>query len=146
MSNKKLFVAALTFTAVAAVTIPFIGRAENIRSSLRENSTKVESSPAVKAETISLEDLPQVISLEVTPAGFESSEIIASRGRFLILLQNRTGRRDLEFWLARENEGRVAESQRQQRDWKAQLQLNPGTYILGETNHPDWKFTIRVTN
>ena len=143
MSNKKLFLAALTFTAVAAVTIPFIGRAENIRSSLRENSTKLESSPAI---TISLEDLPQVISVEVTPSGFESSEIIARRGRFLILLQNRTGRRDLEFWLARENEGRVAESQRQQRDWKAQVQLSPGRYIIGETNHPDWKFTIRVTN
>lgn len=146
MSNKKLSFATITFFATAAVTIPLIVRAANIRSSLGENSTRAESALAEQATTISGEDLPQVISLEVTPSGFESSEIIAPRGRFLILLQNRTGRRDLNFWLARENEGRVAESEPQKRDWKAQVQLNPGTYIIGETNHPEWKCTIRVTN
>jgi len=88
----------------------------------------------------------RLISVEVTPSGFEAGETIAPRGRFLILLQNRTGRRDLNFWLARENEGRVAVSDAQKRDWKAQVQLNPGTYIIGETNHPEWKYTIRVTN
>jgi hypothetical protein len=144
MSNKKLLPLALTFTAAAAVSIPFISRAENIWPSSRTNPTKLESSPVKKAAAV--EDLPQVISLEVTPSGFDSSEITAPRGKFLILLHNRTGRRDLDFWLARENEGRVAESDAQKRDWKAQVQLNPGTYIIGETNHPDWKFTIRVTN
>ncbi|HKU77621.1 MAG TPA: hypothetical protein VJR02_27155 [Pyrinomonadaceae bacterium] len=146
MKNKKLFLAALTFIAAAALTIPFIGRAENTGSLLHDHATKLESSAAENATTDSSEDLPQVISLEVTPSGFDSAEIIAPRGRFLILLQNRTGRRDLNFWLARENEGRVAESESQKRDWKAQVQLNPGTYIIGETNHPEWKFTIRVTN
>lgn len=141
MSNKKLLPIALVFTAVAAVSIPFIGRAENIYSSSRENPTKLQLSPAV-----SLEDVPQVISLEVTPSGFESTEIIAPRGKFLILLQNRTGRRDLNFWLARENQERVAASESQKRDWKAQVQLTPGTYIIGETNHPEWRYTIRVTN
>jgi len=130
------------FTATAAVSIPFISRAENIWSSSRENSARLQSSPV----TSSAQDVPQVISLEVTPSGFESGETIARRGKFLILLQNRTGRRDLNFWLARENEGRVAESDAQRRDWKAQVQLNPGTYVIGETNHPEWKYTIRVTN
>ena len=146
MSNKKLLPLALTFTAAAAVGIPFISRAENIWSSSHTSPTKLESSPVTKAATASLEDLPQVISLAVTPSGFDSSEITAPRGKFLILLHNRTGRRDLDFWLARENEGRVAESQAQKRDWTAQVQLNPGTYIIGETTHPEWKFTIRVTN
>jgi hypothetical protein len=146
MSNKKLLSLALLFTAGAAVSIPFITRAENIRFSLREHPTRLESSPLNEALRVSFEDLPQVISLEVTPSGFDSSEITAPRGKFLILLQNRTGRRDLDFWLARENQGRIAESEAQKRDWKAQVQLNPGTYIIGETNRPDWKFTIRVTN
>jgi hypothetical protein len=107
---------------------------------------RLESNSVETATALSTEDLPQVVSLEVTPSGFESRETIAHRGRFLILLQNRTGRRDLNFWLARENEGRVAESEPQKRDWKAQLQLSPGTYIFGETNHPEWKSVIRVTN
>jgi hypothetical protein len=68
-----------------------------MRFSLREQPTKLESNPVAKATAISSEDLPQVISLEVTPFGFDSSEITAPRGKFLILLQNRTGRRDLNF-------------------------------------------------
>jgi len=146
MSNKKLLPLAFLFTAAAAVSIPFISRAENIWSSSRENSASLQSSPATQSSTSSAEDVPQVVSLEVTPSGFEPGETIAPRGKFLILLHNRTGRRDLNFWLARENEGRVAESQAQKRDWSAQVQLNPGTYVIGETNHPDWKYTIRVTN
>ena len=108
--------------------------------------TRLESSRVGTVTPHSTDDVPQVISLQVTPSGFEPRETIAPRGRFLILLQNRTGRRDLNFWLTRENEGRVAESKPQQRDWKAQLQLSPGTYIMGETNHPEWQSIIRVTN
>jgi hypothetical protein len=110
----------------------------------RRSPARLESSPLETA--LSTDDVPQVISVQVTPEGFEPRETIAPRGKFLILLQNRTGRRDLNFWLARENEGRVAESKPQKRDWKAQLQLTPGTYIIGETNHPEWQSTIRVTN
>ena len=146
MSNQKVILAALIVVAATVLTVAFNSRAANLRSSLRPNPARLESSPVTRATTVSTEDVPQVVSLQVTPAGFEPRETIASRGKFLILLQNRTGRRDLNFWIARENEGRVAESRPQNRDWKAQLQLSPGTYIMGETNHPEWKSIIRVTN
>ncbi len=129
MSNKKLILAALTVVAAIAIAVPLTGRTASTRSATQET-----------------EDVPQVITLQVTPSGFEPRETIASKGKFLILLQNRTGRRDLNFWLARENEGRVAESKREQRDWSAHVQLAPGTYIIGETNHPEWQSIIRVTN
>ena len=146
MSNKKVLLAALTIVAAITVAVPFTARTTNIRSSLSRNPKTLEFSRIEKATTGSPEDLPQVVSLQVTPFGFEPRETIAPRGRFLILLQNRTGRRDLNFWLARENEGRVTESEPQKRDWKAHVQLGPGTYIIGETNHPEWKSFIRVTN
>lgn len=129
MSNKKIILAALTVVAAIALSVPLIGRTANIRSA-----------------TPSPDDVPQVVTLQVTPSGFEPGETIAPKGKFLILLQNRTGQRDLNFWLARENEGRVAESKREQRDWSAKIQLAPGTYIIGETNHPEWQSIIRVTN
>ena len=72
--------------------------------------------------------------------------MIAHRGKFLILLQNRSGQRGLNFWLARENQERLAESDPQKRDWKAQVQLGPGTYVNGESSHPEWKAIIRVSN
>jgi hypothetical protein len=48
--------------------------------------------------TVSTDDVPQVVSLQVTPSGFEPRETIAPKGKFLILLQNRTGQRDLNFF------------------------------------------------
>ena len=146
MSNNKVLVTALTIAAGIAVAVPLIGHTANIRSSLRPNPTSLEASPVEKAATPLQEDVPQVVSVQVTPSGFEPRETIARHGKFLILLQNRSGRRDLNFFLARENQGRVAESEPQKRDWKAHVQLSPGTYIIGETNHPEWKSTIRVTN
>ena len=141
MSNKKVILAALTVVAAIAITVPLTGRTANIG-----NATKQESNPVETATAPAPEDVPQVVSVQVTPSGFEPRETIAPKGKFLILLQNRTGRRDLNFWLARENEGRIAESKRQQRDWSAQVQLAPGTYIIGETNHPEWQSIIGVTN
>ena len=147
MSNKIFVVTALTFIAVIAVTIPFIGRAENGPSSSRQNlATTSESKAKEEAAPISADDEPRVVSLQVTPSGFEPAETVVPRGKFLILLQNRTGNRDLSFYLIRENQERLAQSEPQKRDWKAQLHLGPGTYIVGETNHPEWQSIIRVTN
>ena len=146
MSHKILFVAALTFVAAIAVTIPFIGRAEDRQSSLPQNLDVAESKAKEEAPISSADDEPQVVSLQVTPSGFEPSETIVPRGQFLILVQNRTGQRDLSFYLIRENQERLAESDRQKRDWKAHVQLGPGTYIVGETSHPEWQSIIRVTN
>jgi hypothetical protein len=144
MSKKNLFLFALTITAAIGATVPFIGRAESVGSSPHQNSA-LESS-LIKETKVSTQEEPQVLAIEVTPPGFNPSETIVQKGKFLLLLRNRTGRRDLNFWLARENEGRVAESEPQKRDWKAHVHLNPGTYILGETEHPEWKCVIRVTN
>jgi hypothetical protein len=142
MSNKKVILTVLSVVAATVVAVPFTGRTANSGSAVVQNPTIA----AERATTPPNEDLPQVVSLQVTPSGFEPRETIAPKGKFLILLQNRTGRRDLEFWLARENEGRMAKSEPQKRDWKAHVQLAPGTYIIGETNHPEWQSIIRVTN
>ena len=142
MSNKKVLLVALTVVAATTVTVPFTGRTASSGSVMVPDPTTA----AVKTTTPQKEDVPQVVSLQVTPSGFEPLETVAPKGKFLILLQNRTGRRDLEFWLAREKEGRVAKSEPQKRDWKAHVQLAPGMYIIGETNHPEWQSIIRVTN
>jgi hypothetical protein len=137
----KLKYSLLLFLVIGLVTSSAL-----VRSYAGRNPTKLETTSAARTSTVSTDDVPQVVSLQVTPSGFEPRETIAPKGKFLILLQNRTGRRDLNFFLARENEGRVAESKSQNRDWKAHVQLAPGTYIIGETNHPEWQSIIRVTN
>ena len=108
MSNKRIFLLGQILCAAIAVTIPFIGRAEN-SSALMQNADP-QSRHTIEAKAAATDDEPQVLSFQITPNGFEPSEAVVSRGKFLILLQNRSGRRDLNFRLTRENEGRVAES------------------------------------
>jgi hypothetical protein len=145
MTNKKLFLFALTFTAVITLTALF-SRAENVESSLRRDSIISDFGAAKETTAIQTQAELQVLAFEVTPSGFNPSETTIHQGKCLILLRNRTGRRDLTFWLARENGSRVSESEQQKRDWQTKVQLDPGTYVLGETNNPDWKSIIRVTN
>jgi hypothetical protein len=146
MSNKKILLTTLTIAAAFAVAVPLIARTENIRSSVREDSTRTTFSLVPRPADTSLDDEPQVVSLQVTPSGFEPGETIVPRGKFLILVQNRSGDRGLSFYLIRENQERLAQSDPQKRDWNAKVQLGPGTYILGETSHPEWRSIIRVTN
>lgn len=143
--SKKLLVT-LTLLVPFALTLPFVARTENSYNITLRPIPPVASKSAEEPAAISTEDVPQVVSLELTPNGFEPRETTARPGKFLILLQNRTGRRDLRFYLIRENQERLAGSQPQQRDWKAHVQLGPGTYIVGETNYPEWQSIIRVTN
>lgn len=146
-TKNLFFLAALTFAAAIAVSFLLTSRTKAGNPAATTDAAPLRESRHVQEPaTMSADDEPQVVSIEVTPAGFEPSEVSAPRGKFLILLQNRTGRRDLNFWLARENGERVVESAPEKRDWKAHVQLNPGTYIIGETNHPEWQFTLRVTN
>lgn len=146
MSSKTFIVIALTFIAAVAVTIPFIGRAENSRLFPSENPVAPELKAKQEASVSSTGDEPRVVSLQVTQFGFEPTETTALRGKVLLLVQNRTGNRNLNFYLIRENQERLAQSEPQKRDWKAHVQLGPGTYIVGETNHPEWQSIIRVTN
>lgn len=143
MSNK-LF-AALSLAGTIALTLPFIARTEKFKDSAPP-ATLVKSTPVVAASVSATDDLPQVVSVEVTPTGFQPNETTARSGRFLILVQNRSGNRELSFYLVRENQQRLAESEPQNRDWKAQVQLGPGTYIIGERSHPEWQSIIRVSN
>ena len=142
--NTKQLVPLVALTFVVALLLSFL-----LTSHTQASFPSVPAAAPtriIEAESILADDEPRVVSIQVTPAGFEPREVSGSRGKFLILLQNRTGCRDLNFWLARENQERLAESAPEKRDWKAQIQLGPGTYIIGETNHPEWQFTLRVTN
>lgn len=143
LDTKQLFpLVALTF--VLALLLSFL-----LTSHTQASFPSVSAAAPrhiIEAKSNSADDEPQVVSIEITPSGFQPSETIAHHGKFLILVQNRSGNRDLRFYLIRENQERLSESQPQKRDWKAQVQLGPGTYVVGEASHPEWQSVIRVTN
>jgi hypothetical protein len=68
-------------------------------------------------------------------------------GKYLLVLQNRSGKRDLTFRVATEAGAGLYEAGTQQRlDWKRQLELRPGSYVLTEASHPEWQCAVRVTS
>jgi hypothetical protein len=84
MSNKKVLLTALAVVAAIALTVPFTGRTANIRSSVAPNPLALENSPLEKAPTVSTEqDVPQVVSLQVTPSGSGAAKLAEQYAREL---------------------------------------------------------------
>lgn len=82
-----------------------------------------------------------------TPDGFDPAEITRPKGSFYLVVDNLAGLPELNLRLTGEaghslHEARVP---RGQADWTALLDLNPGTYVLREAEHPGWECRITVT-
>lgn len=88
----------------------------------------------------------KALVIQVRPFGFTPNEVEVPASKYLVVLQNRSGKRDLTFRVATEAGASLHEASTQQRlDWKRQLELRPGTYVISEAAHPEWKCTVRVT-
>ena len=85
--------------------------------------------------------------ITVTPTGFEPSELIRSKGRFLLAIDNQSGLNEVEFYFERENAGRVNVplSRRGKIAWREIVDLAPGTYILRAMNDESWRCRITIT-
>lgn len=84
--------------------------------------------------------------ITATRRGFEPMEISRPQGKFILMVDNRSGT-DLNFRLSRETGeplNEIASSSREL-DWNEVLDLHPGKYILTEQAHPEWSCSIRIT-
>jgi hypothetical protein len=143
LSNWAIW--ALALAILVGIPLTVSTRQRSLLSASQSTAAKLEFSTKAFTERVQSEDGPEGLLFELRPFGFLPSELTVSAGKYLLLLQNRSGQRALTFRLERENEAPLAESNQARRDWKVQVQLTPGTYILSEANHPKWKSVIRVT-
>jgi hypothetical protein len=149
MSNKKLL---FTLALLGVCAIAVSGFALGARSVM----SRAASSYALFGRTSTSSKNPVVATQEregltalvfvVRPFGFTPNDITVAAGRYLIVLQNRSGRRDLTFRIDRENGERLHEGRSERLDWKRQFDLQPGNYIVSEISHPEWSCLIRVTS
>jgi hypothetical protein len=86
MSNNKLAVAALITVAALAVTVPFIGHAENSGSALSQNLARTEMTHNVDATVGSADDEPRVVSLQVNQ--FFLAERFSSLCRTVLVVES----------------------------------------------------------
>lgn len=85
-------------------------------------------------------------SVTVTGRGFEPAAITRTQGKFILVVDNRSGT-DLSLRFSRETGESVHEirSSRDQLDWNEVVDLKPGRYVLTEVNHPSWACSVVIT-
>jgi hypothetical protein len=105
-------------------------------------SGRAPAQPARSAQRVTGWEL-----ITVRPKGFEPSSITRAAGPFILKVDNRSGLREVSLRLDRVAGTRLRAVQvpRQKLDWREQLELGPGNYLLTEANNPTWVCRITVT-
>lgn len=85
--------------------------------------------------------------ISIRPGGFEPTQITRPKGPFLLAIENRSGLKQIEFQLDVEGGARLVQMRRswERSDWNQVIDPPAGRYVLTESNHPNWKCTIKIT-
>jgi len=112
----------------------------------RAPSAVVALEPSVRAQPA--QTRIEVELLNLRPSGFQPDAITRPPGRFLLVVNNLTGKdEDLTLRLDRETGGALILGQvpRDKRRWRDLVDLPTGRYLLTEANHPEWVCRIEIT-
>src|SRR5215212_9849510 len=76
--------------------------------------------------------VPATELITITPNGFDPAEITRPAGRVILEVDNRGGLEEVTLLLERENGPREREARvrRSELDWRGEVTLRPGTYVL----------------
>jgi hypothetical protein len=93
------------------------------------------------------EPLGQLL-ITIRPTGFDPREVVNAKGKFLLSVDNRSGLEVVNLQLDTEQGNRLHTKRvpRENLDFREIVNLNPGTYLLKEANHPDWVCRIQITS
>ena len=88
-----------------------------------------------------------VLRLTLGPEGFTPAQVTLPRGRFLLVVYNKSGLEELGLSLDAGAGGRLRASRAKGRGsrWREVFDPPPGEYTLGVADHPDWSCHITVT-
>ena len=88
--------------------------------------------------------------IRLYPHGFEPQKITSMEGPFLLAVDNRSGfiKGEITFRLDKVGANRIREARLpvRKRGWRERIDLAPGTYLLTEINHPQWKCEITIVS
>lgn len=168
--QRKSLWLVLLFIAGTSTTLAFVSRRTSADASAEEKTLAAgapvsfiqfgsRSSP-VRADQASPESLaPEhnpvkplgVIQLSIRPEAIEPAQVTVPKGKYLLLLSNRTGLPELSVQLSRtnDNEEKLKDlkfANKSRYRWKGLLELPPGDYLLSVPSHPEWVCRITATN
>ena len=145
----KMRVGVLIASAVLLSLSGFVLGARTWRAPARSTKTLPEIVKATSASVVPQRrgaDI-QAELITIVPHGFEPQELTRPRGRFLLMIDNRSGLETVTLRLTLEGGPRVREISvpREEPDWSEVIDLDPGRYLLTEANHSDWVCVITIT-
>src|SRR5262249_17216934 len=94
---------------------------------------------------------PEAELITLTPDGYIPPQITRPKGKFLLVVDDRSGLpqtfQKLERLIGEGNGEKMKDAnvKRAQTLWTEEYDLAPGEYLLTEANHPSWKLKITVT-
>ena len=128
---------------IAIVTILTSSVYAVYRAKLLASPKEPELAPT---KSVSPPDDLEVELITVLPNGFEPVEIVRPAGRFMLVFDNQSRLRALEFHLERSGNAVIPPVHpRGKTDSTKVLNLPAGEYQITEANHPDWKLTLTIT-
>jgi hypothetical protein len=140
-----------TYLLVGIVLVLLGGLVTAARTSRTSPSNKVVADSALThaspARSRPIADFESEL-ITITPHGFEPQSITRPHGRFLLMIDNRSGLAAPALTLTREPSERVRELQvpRETPNWSDVVNLPPGQYVLSEPSHPGWSCLITITS
>lgn len=86
--------------------------------------------------------------LTLRRSGFDPSELVIPSGNFMLAVDNLTGIPDIALTLVEDKKSKIKDLgfTEMKRDWREELEMKPGVYILSEVSHPEWICRITVTD
>lgn len=86
----------------------------------------------------------KALLIAVQPDGFEPAEMDVEEGRYLLVVQNRSGLSDIVVRLEAQDGKKVQEGHTQRQQWRKRFDLKKGTYRLTVENYPEWSCVLHV--
>jgi hypothetical protein len=135
-----------SFTAVIVITlVTFTALA------WRHRTGSVARQPVAAVQSTPTEERPEVELITLTPDGYIPPQITRPKGKFLLVVDDRSGLpqtfQKLERLIGEGNGEKMKDAnvKRAQTLWTEEYDLAPGEYLLTEANHSSWKLKITVT-
>lgn len=134
-------VAILGFIVLQISDAKIIAAVASLRTAHSPDHADVVGSPALFRKSAPLAPAKNgAIVFTLRPTGFEPSEINVPEGRYLLVVENRTGMPEVNLQLYRQPGQKQKEARliRGKSVWKSVVELNAGRYVITEAGHPEW--------
>ena len=147
---SKLQVLALCFVVVSTLTVLAVNRRLlTTKSNIAFTSaatTTLATVPVMQKEVPA--EKVDVERVSLTERGFEPKEITRVKGKFLFVIDARTGSStQITFGLSEDKGKKLKEvkSHGNQKGWRDFLDLNPGKYLVTVAENPEWICVLNIT-